>query len=115
MSIVIENPNWMILLITIFVCIVFFQIYLLLKIRIIAQKILEMFVRFDIMVNELNKGKRRKKSKAIKTCQSCKNRIVYLHSEDESYFYIRCRLNNQTVSPDNVCNYFVLDPQNYEI
>ena len=115
MHVSIEDPNLIFLLLTFLICFILFQIYLVFKIKIIIQRILEIFIKIDSIVKEFQWEQSGKKSKIIRTCQNCKNRIVYFHSENEAYFYIKCRLNNQTVNPEDFCHYFVLDPQSYEI
>ena len=115
MSVIIEDPNLIFLLLSLLIGFILFQIYLVFKIKLTVQKILEIFIKIDSIVKELQWKQTGKTQKIIRTCQNCKNRIVYFHSENESYFYIKCRLNNQIVNPDDFCHYFVLDPQSYEI
>lgn len=116
MRIVIEDPNLTILLLIFLICFILFQIYLLFKIRKIVLRLLKIYNKIDNIAKEFSGGRRSKKgSKLIRTCQTCKNRLVYFHSEDESYFYMKCRLNNQMVNPEDFCHYFVFDPQSYEI
>ena len=71
--------------------------------------------RLDKIKKEIRWGKSQRTSGILRTCQNCRNRVVYYHSENESYFYIKCGLNKQVVNPSDFCHYFVLDPQNYEI
>ena len=115
MHVTIEDPNLIFLLLSFLICFILFQIYLVFKIKVVVQRILEIFIKIDRMVREFQREKAGKKSTKMSTCQNCKNRIVYFHSEDETYFYIKCRLNNQTVNPEDFCHYFVFDPQNFEI
>lgn len=115
MHITIENYNVILLIASLLIFYVLFQIYLILKIKVVVERILEIFLKINNIVNEYRKTKSENKSKVIRTCQYCKNRIIYFHSENESYFYIKCRLNNQAVNPEDFCHYFVFDSQNYEI
>jgi len=115
MQISIEDTNLILLILGLLVSYVLFQLYMVFKIKEIVQRILEIFIKIDKMVREFQSQKPGKRSGAVRTCQNCKNRVVYYHSEDENYFYIKCRLNNQIVSPEDFCHQFVFDPQNYEI
>lgn len=115
MQVIIGDPNLISLLIFSLALFLFLQIYLIFKIKVTIQRILAIFLKLDRMVQYIQINSKTEKAKLAQNCQSCKNRIVYFHSENESYFYIKCRLNDQLMSPEDSCFHFILDAQSYEI
>ena len=98
-----------------FICVVLLQIYILLKLKSISRKLSKLFFKFDMLYDNADQHQNFYRATTIKSCQNCKNRIVFFHSDEESYFYLKCRINNKAVNQQYFCNYFILDPQNYKI
>ena len=115
MQVTSNNPNLIFLLLSFLICFILYQIYLVFKIKVIVQRILEIFIKIDRMTREFQRQQSGKKTGSINRCENCKNRMVYFHTGDEAYFYIKCRLNNQVVNSEDFCHHFVLDPQNLKI
>jgi len=115
MQVIIGDPNLISLLIFSLVLFLVLQIYLIYKIKVTIQRILDIFLKLDRMVQYIQFNRTSGKTKPDHNCQNCKNRIVYFHSDKEPYFYIKCRLSDEIVSPEDSCYHFILDPQSYEI
>ncbi|MBN2008482.1 hypothetical protein JW960_03955 [candidate division KSB1 bacterium] len=115
MQITLTNPALLFLLIVLLMSYVLLLFYLILKLRFLMQRISELFFRLDTTVKEIQLQQPAEKSRNIRNCQHCKNRIVFFHSEDKPYFYMKCKLNNEAVNPEDFCHHFVYDPQTYEI
>lgn len=115
MQIALDNTTYIFLLICLLTTYILLQIYLLIKLKFFIERISEIFFKVNSLINELQVERGSGKPRNVKNCQNCKNRLVFFHSQDKPYFYIKCRLNNQPVNPDYYCEHFVFDPQNYEI
>lgn len=108
------NLNLLYFLFSLIVCLILIQIYFLIKINLLIKKVTELFIKFDFLINIFKKEQKLPRQNPTRSCENCKNRIVYFHSEQESYFYLKCRLNNQPVSQEDCCHLYILDPQIYK-
>ncbi len=115
MHITFTSPLLLFLLISVVVSYCILMIYLLLKVKFLMQRVSELFFRLDTAVKEFQLQQPADKSRDIRNCQHCKNRIVFFHSDNNPYFYMKCKLTDQAVNPEDFCHHFVFDPQNYEI
>jgi len=108
------NLNLLFFLFTLIVCLILIQIFFLIKIKFLIKRVSELFIKLDFLTHSTKKGQHNPPQHVIRSCENCKNRIVYFHSEQESYFYLKCRLNNQPVSQEDYCHNYVMDPQIYK-
>jgi len=115
MHFIIEDPTLIFLLTCFLALFILTQIYLILKIKIIVERLLNIFMKMDRVIRKFRLSNNYKPQKTTQSCQNCKFRRIFYHSDSESYFYIKCFLNNQPVDPDFCCPNFVMDEQGYEI
>ena len=105
------------LLISFFSVYIILQVYIVLRMRTIIQKLFDILFRIDAVMKHIRPSHQKTRVKLIQSCKNCKNRVPFYFSdpEYESYFYYRCRLTRKQVLPDYYCNNFVLDPQTYDV
>jgi hypothetical protein len=115
MQITLTDPALLFLIILLVASYVLLLFYLIMKLRFLMQRISELFFRLDTTIKEVQSQPPVEKTRDIRNCQHCKNRIVYFHSEETPYFYMKCKLNNQAVNPEDFCHHYIYDPQNTEI
>ena len=110
-----DNSTLMFIIASLLISFIVIQLYLIVKFKNFTNKIIRIVSNLDLMIRELQWNQTSVKSIKMKSCQNCKNRVVFFHSEQDPYFYIKCRLKNKPVNPEDCCKNFILDPQNYEI
>lgn len=115
MHFIIEDPTLIFLLLGFLGLFILTQLYLIYKIKLIVERILDIFIRTDRLIKRINHPSSPDIQDQGKCCQNCNYRRIFFHSDSEPYFYIKCFLNNQPVDPEFCCPNYVMDTQSYEI
>jgi len=113
-----SNPDVLFyLLIAFFSGYIVLQIYIVFKLKTIIHKLFEILLHFDVIMIRF-KGSRKKAAKKVnRSCQNCKYRLPFYSntSKIENSLYYRCQITGQKVSPNNICNNFIFDPQTLDV
>lgn len=105
------------LLISFFSIYIILQIFIVLKMRVIVEKLIYIMFRLDGLRREFHQLDRGTPIHLTRSCKNCKNRIPFYFnvSKFEGYFYYRCKLTKKQIPPDYLCERFIFDPQTYDV
>lgn len=107
------------LLLALFGLLFVLQIWAMLKIRLMLQRVLEIYKRMQHMVVQQKLGEAQPSPKINvsykRICEYCRHRTTYLDASGQNVFMYQCGLSKQKVKLDDSCAHFEVDPQRAQI
>lgn len=109
-----ENVHYYVLF-GLFTLLFILQVWAILRIRQMIQRVLEIYDRIQSLRGEpkaLPPGVVAAYKKAKRSCQVCRHRQTFLDPSGKHVFLYRCGLTQERITLDYSCEKFEFDPQN---
>jgi hypothetical protein len=107
------------ILLALFALLFVLQIWAMLKIKLMLQRVLEIYRRMQEMASQHKPAAAHPSHKINvsyrRICEFCRHRETFLNSAGKNVFFYRCRLSQRKISLNDSCVQFEFDPQRAQI